>query len=131
MAAPSMEVLRHTMVPVAQEVTAVEDVQIRRLISEVRVVGGNSGKQSKAFTMTDADAACYTSRYSDMGGKNAKDHFRLHGDQEGRLPTCARELSDYESETYLHTFPELQQKFGDGLSAIKQARNHYMTTGYS
>jgi hypothetical protein len=44
--------------------------------------------------MNDADAACYTSRYSDLKDKPARDHFRLIGDKEGRLETCARELSD-------------------------------------
>lgn len=57
--------------------------------------------------MSDADAACYASRYSDLKEKNAKEHFRLKGENEGRLPTCARELTDYESMSYLHTFPEL------------------------
>jgi len=89
------------------------------MISDVRTIGGDSGKKNRSLNMSDSDAACYSSRYSDLAGKNAKDHFRLHGDQEGRLETCARDLTDYESLTYLHTFPELQQKFGDGASALK------------
>jgi hypothetical protein len=88
-------------------------------MKEVRVIGGDSGKKNKAGAMTDADAACYASRYSDLKDKPAREHFRLKGDAEGRLSTCARELSEYEALTYLHTFPELQQKFGDGASAIK------------
>jgi hypothetical protein len=57
--------------------------------------------------MSDADAACYQGRYSDLKGVNAKEHFRLTGEQQGRLETCARDLTDYEALTYLHTFPEL------------------------
>lgn len=57
--------------------------------------------------MSDADAACYQSRYSDLKNVPAKEHFRLTGEQQGRLETCARELTEYEALTYLHTFPEL------------------------
>jgi len=57
--------------------------------------------------MTDNDAACYSSRYSDLKGKNAKEHFKITGDKQGRLETCARELSDYEALSYLNMFPEL------------------------
>ena len=57
--------------------------------------------------MTDNDAACYSSRYSDLKGKNAKEHFKITGDKQGRLDTCARELSDYEALSYLNMFPEL------------------------
>jgi hypothetical protein len=84
--------------------------------------------------MTDADVACYVARYKDVlldgsGVKGGKDHFKKTGNQQGRLPTCARDLTDYEAGTYLHTFPELQVKFGDGPSAIKQARKHYVEEG--
>lgn len=80
--------------------------------------------------MTDSDQICYSSRYTDLGGKSGKEHFKLFGIEQGRLPTCARTLSDFESESYLHLFPELQQKFGEGPSAMKQARRHYSEKGY-
>jgi len=69
--------------------------------------------------MSESDQACYASRYTDLDGKPAKEHYKLTGQAQGRLPHCARDLTDYEAETYLHAFPELQQKFGDGASALK------------
>jgi hypothetical protein len=45
------------------------------------VIGGDSGKKSKAVKMSDADAACYQSRYSDLKAVPAKEHFRLTGEQ--------------------------------------------------
>lgn len=129
--APNMEAIKKNMyVPPAEELEK-ETASIHKLMKEVRVIGGDSGKKNKAATMKDADAACYSSRYSDLKDKPAKEHFKLVGDEQGRLDTCARDLTEYEALTYLHTFPELQQKFGDGPSAIKQARKHYRDIGYA
>ena len=45
---------------------------------------------------------------------------------EGRLATCARDLTDYEAQEYLNTFPELQAKFGrGGKVALERAKEHY------
>jgi hypothetical protein len=50
---------------------------------------------------------------------------------EGRLATCARELTDYEAQDYLNTFPDLQAKFGrGGKVALDRAREHYQKEGY-
>lgn len=128
---PSLDAIKKNMhVPDAADVEK-DSAGIAKLMKEVKVIGGDSGKKNKAATMTDADAACYAGRYSDLKDKPSKEHFRLVGDAQGRLETCARQLSDYEAKTYLETFPELQQKFGYGPSAIKQARDHFTKTGYS
>lgn len=125
-----MEQIKKNMyVPPAEELEK-DTKGIQKLMKEVKVIGGDSGKKDKSAVMTESDAACYATRYSDLKDKPAKEHFRLVGDAQGRLETCARTLSEYEALTYLHTFPELQQKFGDGASAIKQARKHYTTTGH-
>jgi hypothetical protein len=130
--APKLEDLKkNVFVPPAEEAEKESSELIEKLTTEVKSIGGNSGKKNKGAAMSDADAACYASRYTDLGKMTAREHFRLKGNQEGRLSTCARELTDYEAMTYLQAFPELQQKFGDGISAMKQARNHYTTVGYS
>jgi len=116
-------------VPAAEDI-AKDAEGVKKLMKEVMTIGGDSGKKNKSATMTDADIACYSSRYSDIKDKKPKDHYRTTGDIQGRLGTCARDLTDYEALMYLHTFPELQQKFGDGASALKQARKHYMEIGY-
>jgi hypothetical protein len=58
-------------------------------------------------------------------------HYATVGVAQGRLATCAKQLTDYEAQTYLETFPELSQKFGrDTKVAWDQARKHYEEVGY-
>ena len=58
-------------------------------------------------------------------------HYATVGVAQGRLGTCAKELTDYEAQTYLETFPELSQKFGiDSKASWDQARKHYSEVGY-
>ena len=45
--------------------------------------------------MTEADVACYIARYSDVSG-DARDHFTNIGHLEGRLSTCAPDLTEIE-----------------------------------
>jgi len=49
-------------------------------MKEVKTIGGDAGKKDKSKGMTDADAACYAGRYSDLKEKPAKEHFKLTGD---------------------------------------------------
>jgi len=56
--------------------------------------------------MSDADTTCYSSRYGDVSG-DARKHFLEIGESAGRLPTCARNLTDYEAQTYLDRNPDL------------------------
>lgn len=114
---PSMEEIKKNMyVPPAEDMEK-DTKNIDKAMKEAKALGGDSGKQDESARMTDGDAMCYGTRYSDIGDKTPRDHFKLVGQAQGRLATCARRLSDYESLTYLHTFPELQAKFGDGPSA--------------
>ena len=53
---------------------------IQKLMKDVKIIGGDSGKKNKSAGMTDADAACYAGRYSDIGVTPAKEHFRKIGD---------------------------------------------------
>jgi len=77
--------------------------------------------------MTDADAACYQSRYLDITADlDPKDHYMKIGRVQGRLPTCAPRLSKYEALRYISDSPELQRKFGQsGPAAITLAKSHY------
>jgi hypothetical protein len=128
---PTFEEIKKTMgVPSADEESAAKsDADVDALLKSASAVSGDSGDRG-VIDMTDSDQACYASRYSDIGAKTGKEHFKLVGNEQGRLATCGRALTKYEAEQYLHTFPELQQKFGVGASAIKQARRHYLDTGY-
>jgi len=77
---PNMEQVKKNMyVPPPEEVEK-ETASISKLIKEVKVIGGDSGKKNKAAKMSDADAACYSSRYGDVKDKGAKEHFRLVGE---------------------------------------------------
>jgi hypothetical protein len=127
---PTMEQIKKNMyVPPAEDMEK-DTNNIDKMMKEVKSLGGDSGKTDESAKMTDGDAMCYGTRYTDLKDKPAREHFKLTGQAQGRLATCARRLSNYEAETYLHTFPELQAKFGDGASAVKQAREHYKTLGF-
>jgi hypothetical protein len=77
---PSLEAIKKNMwVPDAAEL--LKDTEgVNKLMKEVRVIGGDSGKKNKSKAMTDADVACYVARYSDLKDKPAREHFRLIGD---------------------------------------------------
>ena len=55
--------------------------------------------------MTDEEAACYAKRYSDLGKMNAREHYVKVGIDQGRIKTCARELTEYETMTYIRRNP--------------------------
>jgi hypothetical protein len=57
--------------------------------------------------LSDNDARCYAARFSDLKGNSGLTHYATVGVPQGRLGTCAKALTDYESQTYLETFPEL------------------------
>ena len=81
--------------------------------------------------LSDNDARCYAARFSDLKGNSGLTHYATVGVPQGRLGTCAKELTNYEAQTYLELFPELAQKFGrDTKGAYDSARKHYSTVGY-
>jgi hypothetical protein len=104
---PSMEEIKKNMyVPPAEDVEK-ETKNIDKAMKEAKALGGDSGTADESAKMTDGDAMCYGTRYEDLGQKTGREHFKLTGQAQGRLNTCARRLSTYEAGTYLHTFPEL------------------------
>lgn len=64
--------------------------------------------------MNEMDVACYEKRYTDLNGMGAKEHFQGIGHYQGRNPTCARNLTTYEAESYLDRNPDLQHEYGRG-----------------
>jgi len=81
--------------------------------------------------LSDNDARCYAARFSDLKGNSGLTHYATVGVPQGRLGTCAKELTNYEAQTYLETFPELAAKCGrDTKGAWDAARKHYSTVGY-
>lgn len=47
--------------------------------------------------MNDADVACYQARYSDLGQTDPREHFMTVGIKQGRVGTCAPELTEMEA----------------------------------
>jgi len=47
--------------------------------------------------MSDADVKCYEARYGDLAGTGAREHFLEYGSEEGRLKTCAANLTSYQA----------------------------------
>ena len=86
--------------------------------------------------MSDDDAKCYADRYpTDVNNTiEPRSHFDNIGKVEGRMSTCARSLTSYESQRYLDKNPSLQRKFGRGGAggpALQLANQHYMEVGFS
>lgn len=85
--------------------------------------------------MSDDDAKCYAERYpTDVNiTVDPRQHFDNIGKAQGRLSTCARTLTSYESQKYLDRNPPLQRKFGrggPGNPALQLANEHYMEIGF-
>ena len=90
----------------------------------------NYKKQSK---MTAKDGKCYKERYSDIGDMTPFKHFVTVGRDQGRLSTCARNLTDFELQYYMRSFPDLQHSFGIEFYTKKtqqRARNHFLQKGF-
>lgn len=91
----------------------------------------NKEEKSATPLLNDNDQRCYAARFSDLKGAAPLTHYATVGVAQGRLGTCAKELTDYEAQTYLETFPELSQKYGrDSKASWDQARKHYSEVGY-
>jgi len=65
--------------PPVEEAAKDSDKAVTDLIKEVRTIGGNSGRKNAAVDMTDADEACYSAKYGDLGKTNPKEHYRTVG----------------------------------------------------
>ena len=80
--------------------------------------------------MSDADVACYTSRYGDVTG-DAREHYVSTGQAEGRNPHCASNITDYMAQKYIDRNPDLQYAFGrSGKFAKISARQNYTDYGF-
>ena len=79
--APTLEAIKRNMYVPSPEDVEKDAAGVAKLMKEVKAIGGDSGKKNKSAAMTDSDAKCYAGRYSDLGGKPAKEHFRLVGDE--------------------------------------------------
>lgn len=51
--------------------------------------------------MTDADVKCYEKRFSDLGKLKGREHYQEIGEEQGRLNTCAKNLTNYQALYYL------------------------------
>lgn len=85
--------------------------------------------------MTDDDVKCYADRYpTDVNNTiDPRQHYDNIGKVQGRLSTCSRQLTAFESQRYLDKNPSLQRKFGRGGAggpALQLANQHYMEVGY-
>jgi hypothetical protein len=82
--------------------------------------------------MTEADEKCYEARYGDLKGVPGRRHFQDVGSAEGRLSTCATNLTAYQTQKYLDVYPDLQHAFGrKGRGPNSLARDHYLDYGFN
>ena len=81
--------------------------------------------------MNKKDMKCYSDRYSDLNGQDERDHYTMIGRDEGRLPTCAMNLTDIESQRYIDRYPDIQHMYGRrGKYAVAMARDNYTDFGF-
>jgi len=92
----------------------------------------NAKLSTKALSgMTEADMACYKARYADVGDMDARQHQEQVGHAQGRLATCAPDLTPIEEQTYLDRYPDLQHAFGRwGTLAKHKAHDHMLDHGH-
>lgn len=57
--------------------------------------------------MSDADVKCYESKYSDLNGKGAREHFLEFGQDENRWNHCGANLTTIQSQRLLDMNPDL------------------------
>lgn len=83
--------------------------------------------------MSDADVKCYEKRYNDLNGKGAREHYMMTGKEQGRLATCAEDLTDYQSQRYIKMNPVMQYALGISYNntSIVDARQNYTDVGFS
>jgi len=84
--------------------------------------------------MTDAEVACYSKRYKDLNGIDARLHYITIGKAENRNKHCAKNLTDHEAYSYLRRYPDLQTAFGINFKSSdtqNQAREHFINHGFS
>jgi hypothetical protein len=83
--------------------------------------------------MTTEDVTCYTTEYSDLNGTDARKHYVTKGRDEGRQQHCAKNLTEYETITYITEYVEIQYEYGvDTNSSVTQnsVRDHFSKGGY-
>lgn len=82
--------------------------------------------------MTEGDEKCYEVRYGDLHGKHGREHFQDVGSDQGRLRTCALNLTDYQTQRYIDNNPDLQHVYGrSGKGSRAQARDHFLDYGFT
>lgn len=83
--------------------------------------------------MTKADEACYSKRYGDVPKTmTGRTHYQEVGSDQGRLPSCARNLTEYEAQRYIDNSPVLQRTIGrSGRAAGALSRNYFLDHGYN
>jgi hypothetical protein len=76
--------------------------------------------------MNDDDAKCYVDRYGDISG-DPREHFTMTGRDQGRLSTCANNLTDIQTQRLIDRTPYLQHTYGKtGKYAIAKSRDAYI-----
>lgn len=82
--------------------------------------------------MTELDEKCYEARYGDVKGVAGRRHFQDVGSAQGRLSTCATNLTTYQTQRYLDEYPDLQHALGrHGRGANALARDHWLDNGFN
>ena len=83
--------------------------------------------------MTQEEQDCYSQRYSDVGSCDPREHYVIIGKDQGRLKTCAKELTNIEANTYVIRHADIEHKYGinyNSNSTLASAKKNYTDFGY-
>jgi hypothetical protein len=102
--------------------------------SAVKAVKSEYSAEQLDLVMTDAEAAHYKRRYSDVGDMDAREHYMSVGKEQGRLKSIARELTDIEAHTYVLRHADIQHKYGvkyNSPRVLAAAKRNWTEYGYA
>lgn len=57
--------------------------------------------------MSAKDGKCYKDRYNDLNDMSPYKHYVTVGKGQGRLSTCASNLTDFQLQYYMQSYPDL------------------------
>ena len=82
--------------------------------------------------MNDNDMKCYADRYSDVGTQDPREQYTMVGRDQGRLPTCAINATEIQTQRLIDRYPYLQHNYGrKGKYAIAMSRDNYTNYGFA
>jgi len=103
---------------------------LAKKLAQEKAAKAKARAKKYANVLTEQEAACYSSRYSDLGKMTPGEHYATIGKKQGRHVQCENFMTYFQAERYLLRYSDLGKKYGThGVTAFKKARHHWFETG--